>query len=238
MFEIWNPWHGCHKISEGCLNCYMFRRDAMYDKNSNIVTKTSTFNAPVKRSRDGSYKMQESGTVYACMTSDFFIEEADEWRKEAWAFIRERSDLSFCIITKRIERFEVSLPDDWSDGYDNVTICATCENQKRANERLPILLELPIKHREIIHEPMLEQIDIERYLESGKIEQVTCGGESGDNARTCHYEWILNIRQQCQRTNTPFYFKQTGARFVKDGRLYLIKRKDQIPQARKANINT
>ena len=82
--EIWNPWHGCHKISEGCLNCYMFRRDSMYDKDSNIVTKTSTFNAPVKRSRGGSYKMQESGTVYSCMTSDFFIEEADEWRKEAW----------------------------------------------------------------------------------------------------------------------------------------------------------
>ena len=181
--EIWNPWHGCHKISEGCLNCYMFRRDAMYDKDSNIVTKTSTFNAPVKRSRDGSYKMQESGTVYACMTSDFFIEEADEWRKEAWAFIRERNDLSFCIITKRIERFEVSLPDDWGDGYENVTICATCENQKRADERLPIMLRQPIKHREIIHEPMLGQIDIEKYLLSGKIEQVTCGGESGDNAR-------------------------------------------------------
>ena len=236
--EIWNPWHGCHKISEGCLNCYMFRRDAMYDKDSNIVTKTSTFDAPVKRSRDGSYKMQESGTVYACMTSDFFIEEADEWRKEAWAFIRKRSDLSFCIITKRIERFEVSLPDDWGDGYENVTVCTTCENQKRADERLPILLSLPIKHREIIHEPMLELIEIERYLESGKIEQVTCGGESGDNARPCHYEWILHTREQCLRTNTPFYFKQTGAKFVKDGRLYLIKRKDQIPQARKAGINS
>ncbi len=235
--EIWNPWHGCHKISEGCLNCYMFRRDAMYDKDSNIVTKTSTFNAPVKRTRDGSYKMQESCTVYACMTSDFFIEEADEWRKEAWAFIRERSDLCFCIITKRIERFGVSLPDDWGNGYENVTICATCENQKRADERLPILLGLPIKHREIIHEPMLEQIDIERYLFSGNIEQVTCGGESGDKARACHYEWILNTREQCLRTNTSFYFKQTGARFIKDGRLYLIKRKDQIPQARKAGIN-
>lgn len=163
--EIWNPWHGCHKISGGCLNCYMFRRDAMYDKESNIVTKTSTFNAPVKRTRDGSYKIQESGTVYACMTSDFFIEEADEWRKEAWSFIRERRDLNFYIITKRIERFEFSLPNDWGDGYENVTICATCENQKRADERLPILLTLPIKHRRIIHEPMLEQIDIEKYLQ-------------------------------------------------------------------------
>ena len=110
--SIWNPWHGCHKISEGCLNCYMFRRDALYDKDSTVVTKTANFNAPVKRKRDGSYAIQ-SGVVYACMTSDFFIEEADEWRKDAWRFIRERSDLHFVIITKRIHRFEVSLPDDW-----------------------------------------------------------------------------------------------------------------------------
>ena len=53
--SIWNPWHGCHKISEGCLNCYMFRRDALYDKDSTVVTKTANFNAPVKRKRDGSY---------------------------------------------------------------------------------------------------------------------------------------------------------------------------------------
>ena len=78
----------------------------MYDKDSNIVTKTSTFDGPVRHSRDGAYKMQGYGTVYTCMTSDFFIEEADEWRKEAWTYIRKRSDLDFCIITKRIERFE------------------------------------------------------------------------------------------------------------------------------------
>ena len=120
--SIWNPWHGCHKISEGCLNCYMFRRDALYDKDSTVVTKTAKFNAPVKSKRDGSYAIP-SGIVYACMTSDFFIEEADEWRKDAWRFISERSDLHFVIITKRIHRFEVSLPDDWGEGYENVTVC-------------------------------------------------------------------------------------------------------------------
>ena len=202
------------------------------------MSKTSNFDLPVKRKRDGSYAMQESGTVYACMTSDFFIEEADGWRSEAWSFIRQRSDQHFCIITKRIERFEVALPDDWGAGWENVTICATCENQRRADERIPILLSLPIRHRRIIHEPMLERIEIEPYLASGKIERVVCGGESGDNARPCHYDWILHTREQCVRTDTPFCFKQTGARFVKDGRMYLIERKHQIPQARKANINT
>ncbi len=236
---IWNPWHGCHKKSAGCLNCYMFRRDSEYEKDSTIVTKTNSFDLIIKKKKDGTYKVQDdNGYVYLCMTSDFFIEEADEWRVEIWKMVKERKDLNFFIITKRIERFNVSLPDDWKDGYDNVTICSTCENQKTADERLPILLDLPIKHREIIHEPMLEKINIEKYLQSKKIEMVTCGGESGSRARECNYDWILNTREQCIKNNVSFYFKQTGANFRKDGKLYNVARKDQMKQARKANIDT
>ena len=235
---IWNTWHGCHKKSAGCLNCYMFRRDSMYNKDSTIVTKTSTFDLAIKKKKDGTYKLQsDDGVVYICMTSDFFIEEADEWRKEIWKMVKQRQDLNFYIITKRIERFNVSLPSDWNDGYDNVTICATCENQAMADERLPILIDLPIKHKEIIHEPMLEEINIEKYLATGCIENVICGGESGENARICDYNWIINTRNQCIKYNVPFYFKQTGSNFMKDGKLYKVNRKDQMKQANKANIN-
>lgn len=234
---IWNPWHGCHKKSAGCLNCYMFRRDSMYEKDSTIVEKTKVFNLAVKKHRDGSYYLAPGENVYTCMTSDFFIGEADDWREDIWKMIKERQDLHFTIITKRIERFEECIPKDWNDGYDNVTICATCENQKMADERIPILLASAIKHREIIHEPMLEQMNIEKYLQSHLIEHVTCGGESGENARECHYEWILNMREQCRKYHVPFYFKQTGANFVKEGKTYHIPRKEQLTQARKANIN-
>lgn len=235
---IWNPWHGCQKISAGCVNCYMYRRDAEYGKDSSVVALTSTFGLPVQKKRDGTYKLNESGYVFTCMTSDFFIEEADEWRAEAWKMIKQRSDLHFYIITKRIDRFKVSLPGDWDKGYENVTICSTCEDQRTADLRLPILLELPIRHKEIIHEPMLEEIHIEKYLASGKIENVICGGESGDNARLCCYDWILSTREQCMKYNVPFYFKQTGAKFQKDGKIYFVKRSLQIPQAQKAGINT
>ena len=78
---------------------------------------------------------------------------------EVWKMIRERGDLHFVIITKRIHRFQVGLPKDWGEGYDNVTICCTCENQNRADYRLPIFLNLPIRHRTLIHEPMLERIE-------------------------------------------------------------------------------
>lgn len=235
--SIWNPWHGCHKKSAGCLNCYMYRRDAEFGKDSNIVTKTKDYDLGIKRKRDGSYKLNSNEKVYLCMTSDFFIEEADEWRKEIWKMIKIREDLNFCIITKRIERFNVSIPDDWKDGYKNVTICTTIENQKVADERLPIFLKLPIKHKEIIHEPLLEEIDIDNYLKSGQIEYITCGGESGPNARICNFDWVLKIRENAIKYNIPFYFKQTGANFVKNGRLYKIDRANQLKQARLANID-
>lgn len=234
---VWNPWHGCRKHSAGCLNCYMYRRDAEFGKDSSEVRLTSMFRLPEQRKRNGEYKLCEDGFVYTCMTSDFFLEEADEWRQEAWLMIRRRPDLRFYIITKRIDRFEVGLPNDWGEGYENVTICSTCENSQTADYRLPILLSLPIKHKQVIHEPMLEAIDISKYLASGRIEKVVCGGESGEGARLCDYDWILYTREQCIEYGVPFYFKQTGALFRKDGVIYRIPRRLQHSQALKAGIN-
>ena len=91
--STWNPWHGCKKISPGCTNCYVYRRDAEFGKDSSVVTRTSNFDMPVKCNRKGDYKLQPDGeSVYTCMTSDFFLDEADAWRAEAWNIIRRRSD--------------------------------------------------------------------------------------------------------------------------------------------------
>ena len=235
---IWNMWHGCHKISAGCANCYVYRRDESIGKDASVVCKTRTFDLPIKKNRSGEYKLTASdGIVFACMTSDFFLEDADDWRQECWDMIRLRSDLHFHIITKRIDRFEKCAPHDWGGGWDNVTICSTCENQDRTDYRLPIFLSLPIKHREVICEPMLEQIDMEKYLASGLIEHVTCGGESGDKARQCDFRWVKELRRQCVRSAVPFTFKQTGAVFVKDARLYRIPRELQMSQAKKSGYS-
>src|SRR5690554_2100360 len=99
----WNPWHGCHKISAGCQNCYVYRIDARYDRDSSQVKKTGNFTLPLKRNRAGAYKIPGGETVYTCFTSDFFVEDADPWRLQAWQMIRERSDLHFLMITKRID---------------------------------------------------------------------------------------------------------------------------------------
>ncbi len=235
---IWNPWHGCHKLSPGCLNCYVYRRDESIGKDASIVTKTGDFTLPRKKNRQGQFKLTvEDGEVFTCMTSDFFLEDADAWRQECWDMIRERQDLHFHIITKRIDRFAKCIPPDWGEGWEHVTICITCENQDRADYRLPIFLSLPILHRKIISEPMLGELNIEKYLATGLIEQVICGGESGDKARPCDFRWIQEVRRQCIRCGIPFVFKQTGAVFVKDGKVYHIERKLQMAQAKKSGYS-
>lgn len=232
----WNLWHGCKKISPGCKNCYVYRRDESIGLDPADIHKTKSFDLPIRKNRAGEYKIPSGETVFTCFTSDFFVEEADEWREEAWRMIRQRQDLEFFIITKRIHRFYESLPSDWGDGYDNVTISSTVENQEMADFRLPILLKAPIKHRGIACEPLLERVDLTPYL-SPKIEFAAAGGESGRNARVCDFDWIMEIRNACVSAGVPFSYHQTGARLKKDGRIYNIPRKYQHSQARKAGID-
>ena len=233
----WNPWHGCHKISAGCQNCYVYRSDAKHGKNASEVVKTSSFYLPIAHARDGSYKIPSGSFIWTCFTSDFLLADADVWRKEAWRMMQERSDCYFLFITKRITRFAQCIPEDWGEGYRNLTICCTVENQAKADERLPVFRDAPIRHKMIVCEPLLERLDLSAYLDDW-VESVTVGGESGEQARLCEYDWILEIRRQCIEANVPFHFKQTGAVFQKDGKIYRIPRKLQHAQARKANINT
>ena len=234
--SIWNPWHGCHKLSAGCQHCYIYRIDGKHGKDSSVVTKTQKFDLPIQRKRNQEYKIPSGNMVYTCFSSDFLVEDADEWRPEAWAMMRERSDLHFLFITKRIDRLQACMPKDWGDGYDNVTICCTMENQDRVDYRLPIYKAAPIKHKIIICEPLLSDIHFSPALGSW-VKEVVTGGESGWDARICNYDWILNIRKQCIDANIGFVFRQTGSKLMKDGEVFSIQRKSQFSQARKADIN-
>ena len=80
--------------------------------------------------------------IRVCMTSDFFLAEAYEWRDEAWELLRIRSDVIFFLLTKRPERLAEHLPEDWDDGWDNIFFNVTAENQRRADERIPIHFDL------------------------------------------------------------------------------------------------
>ncbi len=232
----WNPWHGCRKYSEGCLNCYVYRIDSKHGKDSSLIVKNRDFDLPLKKNRAGSFKIPSGETVYTCFSSDFFLQEADPWRPDAWRMIKLRPDLHFFMTTKRILRLPDMFPPDWQDGYPNVTIACTVENQKRADERLPVYLKLPIKNKILICEPLLTELDLAPYL-TPQILEVVAGGESGPRARPARFEWFLNLSAQCKKAKVPFKFKQTGANFIKDGKLYKIPRRLQHIQAQKANID-
>ena len=118
-----------------------------------------------------------------------------------------------------------------------MTICCTVENRERADYRLPIFRAVPIKHKRIICEPLLERIDLAPYDIGEWVEQVVAGGESGPEARPCDFDWVMTLRDECERQRVSFWFKQTGAGFVKEGRLYSVPRHAQHLQARKAGIN-
>ncbi len=173
---LWNLIHGCHRKSEGCANCYVFARDEQHGIDTNIVRRTASFNLPVMRNRSGDWKVPFGSMVMTCFSSDFFIEKMDLWRDEAWQIMRQRSDLSFYIVTKRPERVEQCLPPFWSEIRSRVYLCCTMENQVRADERLPIFKRLPLDHKDIIVEPMLGMIDFRGNLAG--IDSVTVGGES------------------------------------------------------------
>ena len=149
--------------------------------------------------------------------------------------IRERQDCTFLFLTKRIERFMDCIPDDWDDGYDNVVVCCTIENQKNADKKLSIFNTLPIKHKCITVQPLLERVDLKKYLKD--IELVVVGGESDYCARPLDYDWVLDIREQCVQQNVSFEFRQCGTHFIKDEKLYKLQKKDLCKQARLANID-
>ena len=237
---MWNPWHGCHKISAGCKYCYVYREDAAFGTSTptSEVRRTASFNLPIRRDRRRQWKFPPGTEFALCLTSDFLIEEADEWREDIWEMIRQRRDCSFFFITKRIDRLSQCLPADWDDGYDHVGIGCTVENQDRADYRMPIFLSLPIRHRLVIVAPMIERVDLREYLDPSLVEEVSVGGESGRYARPLDFRWVLDMQAQCREAHVPFCFHQTGSYLIKDGRYYHIPREHQHTQAKKAGLNT
>lgn len=235
----WNPWHGCHKCSEGCQNCYAYFLDKKYGRDTNQVLKNkSNFDYPIKKDKNGNYKLPSGAFVRVCMTSDFFLEESDEWRKDVWDMIRKRPDVTFSLLTKRAHRIKDNLPEDWGDGWDNVQFAVSAENQKRVDERIPYLLDVPSKHRWVSVKPFIGEVDMDKYLATGKIEAVLAGGENYMGSRPLHYDWVKKLYEQCKKYNVQLIFGQTGNVFVKDGVEYKIRnRTDQMVQAVKSGLN-
>ena len=167
-------WVGCDKVSDGCLNCYMFTEQKRYGGDPTVVRRTSrnTWHKPfVKNRKTKEYNWKPGERVFVCPWSDFFHKDADAWREDAWQVIYDRPDLHWVIVTKRIHDAAERLPKPFTqEAFPNITILATCENQEMADLRIPPLLKLKQKHPfvkiGVSAEPLLGEINFG---------DVTCG---------------------------------------------------------------
>ncbi len=241
--KTWNPWMGCTKVSPGCAHCYMFREQTRYGNDPELVRRSKTkFNDPLK--------WKEPALVFTCSWSDWFHEAADAWRDEAWDIVKRTPHLTYQILTKRPERIAEHLPSDWGEGYANVWLGTSVENQRWIH-RIARLVEIPARVRFVSAEPLLGPLDFygagSRGAEDGDpyafsalrgtdgceppipgIDWVIVGGESGTGCRPMREEWARSIRDHCAVTNTAFYLKQLGghpnprshAEAVLDGRTH------------------
>lgn len=211
--NTWNPWIGCHKVSNGCGKCYMFREQTYYGRNPNVVVRSKTrFNAPLK--------FKEPSLIFTCSWSDWFIEEADEWREEAWEIIFNTPQHEYQLLTKRPERILNNLPDGGLP--DNVWLGVSVEDIKFGLPRIDILRKIPAKVRFLSIEPLLEDLG---KIDLTGIDWVIVGGESApgrNKARIMHPDWARSVRDQCLAYGVPFFFKQWG-QYDAAGKWYMSK---------------
>ena len=218
--RTWNPWRGCTKISPGCKHCYMFRDQRRFGGNPSVVVRTKTWGQPLKwqrsAARRGAVEM-----VFTCSWSDWFHEAADPWRDEAWLVVRRCPNLIFQILTKRPERIAGRLPADWGEGYPNVWLGTSIENNDYV-WRADVLRRIPAALRFISAEPLLGPLP---DLDLTGIDWLIVGGESGPDFRPMDKDWVRQLRDRALALGVAFFFKQDAGRHpetgaVLDGKLW------------------
>lgn len=255
--HTFNPYWGCTKISPGCDNCYAEAFDKRVFPSRGSVelmglaregkpdepgpakamhwgkgAPRRTFgdahwNEPLKWNR-AAEKAGKPALVFCASMADWCDADAPPgtlerlhalWRATPW--------LRWQMLTKRPGRIARSLPPDWGNGYPNVWLGTTVENQEYAEQRIPLLLSVPAVVRFLSMEPLLGPVSLSlRDDELGAsrntlrmgISWVIVGGESGHRARPFNLSWARSIKDQCYEAGVPFFMKQLGAKaFLDDG---------------------
>lgn len=215
----WNPWIGCTKVSPACTNCYMYKDMARFKRDpSTVAMAKPKWNYPLQRTRKKTWKIPDGSKVFTCSWSDFFHEDADSWRPNAWEMIKKRPGLTFQILTKRPERILQSLPADWGTGYPNVWLGVTVESQEYT-PRMDILRKVPAVVRFISFEPLLGKIE---NLNLEGFHWAILGGESGPKARKTDLDWLRGVAQHCRALSIPIFVKQLGRYWAKEAKAYKV----------------
>ena len=226
--HTYNPWIGCTKISEECLNCYA---EVIWDKRRHRVewggprSRTKT-QEDVPGWDKKAVKAGERRRVFCASHADVFDNHrsiAPEWRIDLWTLIDRCRNLDWLLLTKRPQNFHKMLPPNWGEGWSHVWLGVTAGDQREAERRLPLLLRVPAVVHFASVEPQLELVDLRRYLAAG-LDWVIVGGGCGAGCQPFNTDWARSLRDQCRDAGTAFFMKQLGGAWDKR-----VKIEDQPP---------
>lgn len=232
--QTWNPVVGCTKVSPGCKFCYAEvlskRLRAMgvngYEHGfSTIVLMEDRLGQPVERRKPTLYFVNSMSDLFHEKVPFSYIDRVMET-------IELTPQHAYQILTKRAERMRRYFSS--REVPSNAWLGVSVEDREYGKPRISELQKIKAETRFLSIEPLLENIG--RISLKG-IHWVIVGGESGAKARPMSEAWVLNIKEQCERSGVKFFFKQWGAwgnDGVKrskqaNGRILQGKTWDQIP---------
>lgn len=256
----WNPVTGCTRVSPGCVNCYIdwappFRVEGRHftDRDGNrshaIGATTGVRLHPDRLDWPLRKRSWRGKRVFVCSLADLFHDDVpDEYIARVFAVMALTPEVTYQVLTKRPARMRALLAsgtfagmvwrdvDDLSWPLPNVWLGVTVEDQERADQRIPILLDTPAAVRWLSCEPLLGRVALgtcrrhrngsihdngygecaDCHVLDGwegkyrRIDWVVAGGESGPGARPMHPDWARSLRDQCAAAGVPYLFKQWG----------------------------
>ena len=157
--------------------------------------------------------------VFCASLADVFDVEAPKGKREdLYKLVKDTPNLDWLFLTKRIENAEEMLPKDWGDGYPNVWMGCTTEDQKSADERIPILGKIPAVVRWLSIEPQIEFIDFSKWMhEDPFFDWMVFGGESG-SSRPFDPDWVKPSLEVAGKNGISVFVKQMGSVYAKANR--------------------
>lgn len=209
---VWNPVTGCSKVSAGCANCYAERHANRFwgeRKFTDIICHEDRLNYPMSIKKPSRIFVNSMSDLFHANVPGEFVE------KVIWA-ITKCPQHQFIILTKRAERMKSFF--DFYTAPLNLIAGVSVEDQRSADERIPLLIETDVRYRAISAEPLLGHITLVNLVPSTyqTIDWVIVGGESGPGARAMDEAWAIGLMNECRELGIPFYFKQWGE-YNKDG---------------------
>jgi len=204
--ETWNPTTGCDKVSSGCKNCYaetMAKRlQAIgvkgYENGFKFTLMPERLEQPLKKKKSTKY--------FVNSMSDLFHEDMPiDFLDEIFKVIEQTPQHIYQVLTKRENKMEKYFAT--REVPSNVWLGVTVEDRKSGLPRIDKLRNINAAIKFLSIEPLLE--DLGKVNLNG-IDWVIVGGESGPKARPMKEEWAINIKEQCDRKEIPFFFKQWG----------------------------